>query len=164
VSYQDELDKIEEQIREELRRQQSSDEKQSPAFETPEELLSILRTFSAEDARYSTLSAFLRRLRTNAGARIEDVAAVLQLPIASLEQLESNDSAPWMVPPAEMAQVTSTLRIHLKILRILTQNSHTIASFSDHASDPEVTAQAMLTWLTEVEATLQTSGARDLLA
>lgn len=124
---------------------------------------SILRISRAEDAKHSTLSAFLRRLRTNAGARIEEAAAVLQLPTTVLEQLESNDSVPWTVLPAEMAQIAATLQIHLKTLTILTQNSYTIASFSDRISDPELMTRTMLTWLAEVKLALEACGAQDLL-
>jgi transcriptional regulator with XRE-family HTH domain len=165
VSYQDELNELEEEIRQELRRQETTSPGQPRRFSNPSELLSFLRSASVRKAvKTLTFSACVRRLRTRVGVSAEDLAAALDVSAEALEQLESNESVPWTQPPSVVANVAYAFRLHINAVESLTRNSFTIASVSGRIPDSDLANQLMSSWLAEVRQKLETRGDDDLVA
>jgi transcriptional regulator with XRE-family HTH domain len=164
VSYQDELNELEEEIRQELRRQETTSPGQPRQFSNPSELLSFLRSTSVRKTiKTLTFSACVRRLRTRVGASKEDLAAALEIPTDALEQLESNESVPWIQPPSVIVNVAYAFRLHINAIENLTRNSFTIASVTGRISDSDLASQSVSSWLAEVRQKLETRGDDDLV-
>lgn len=164
MSYQDELDELDEEIRQELGQQETTSPGQLREFSSPAELLSFLRSTSVRKTiKTLTFSACVRRLRTRVGASKEDLAAALEIPTDALEQLESNESVPWIQPSSVIANVAYAFRLHINAIENLTRNSFTIASVSGRIPDSDLTAQLISAWLAEVRQELETRGDDDLV-
>lgn len=165
MSYQDELDELDEQIRQELRQRETTSADRLREFSSPAELLSFLRSTSVRKTiKTLTFSACVRRLRTSVGASKRDLAAALEISAVAVEQLESNESVPWIQPPSVIANVAYAFRLHINVIESLTRNSFTIASVSGRISDSDRTDQSMSSWLAEVRQELETRGDDDLVA
>jgi transcriptional regulator with XRE-family HTH domain len=163
MSYQDELDELDEEIRQELRRHRITTTHQS--FSNPAEMLSFLRTLPVRKAvKTLPFSSCLRRLRTHFGVSFEDLAEALTTSVQSLEELESNDSILWAQPPYVAAAVASAFRLHVDAINDLTRNSYTIALVSGRISDSDLASKLMSSWLAEVRQSLETLGETDLIA
>ena len=165
MSYQNELDDLNNDILAELYLRHLSNNGLSPRFTSPLELLLFLKNSPVRrDAENLTLSAYLRRLRTDAGIGLDDFASALNLPPEVLAQIESNDSVPWSLSPSLMAEVACLFRLHIQAIAALTENSYNIAYFSGRISDRDSATELMSTWLSEVRSDLQQRGANDLVA
>jgi DNA-binding transcriptional regulator YiaG len=165
MSYQDELDELDEEIRKELRQQETTSPEQLREFSNSADLLSFLRSTSVRKTiKTLTFSACVRRLRTRVGVSKGDLAAALEISTDALKQIESNESVPWTQPPSVIANVAYAFRLHINAIESLTRNSFTIASVSGRISDSDLTDQSMSSWLAEVRQKLETRGDDDLVA
>jgi hypothetical protein len=164
VNYQDELNELDEEIRQELRQQSSASPRQPRQFSDSSELLTFLRSASVrKDVKTLTFSSCVRRLRTRVGVSAGDLAVAMDIPSEALDQLESNESVPWTQPPPVIANVAYAFRLHFSAVENLTRNSFTIASVSGRISDSSATASQISSWLAEVRSNLEIRGANDLV-
>lgn len=164
MSYHDEIDDVPAKILAELYRRHIKTEKRALVLAEPEKLRLFLQDAAVRhDAQDLPLSSFLRRIRIDSAISLEDFAAILDLSAELLEQLETNYSLPWTVPPSLMADVASLFRLHITALQTLTQNSHDVAYFSGHMADRESAGHSMAAWLAQVRSELERRQTTDLL-
>jgi transcriptional regulator with XRE-family HTH domain len=164
VNYKDEEKELDQQIQDELRRLRGTRHQQSPTFSSHEELQTLLKNSPIRKiVRNLPLSSYLRQTRTSLGATAEVFAAALDLPVATVQQLESKHMLPWTIDPRVIAQVAESLRLHVTALKLLSKHSHTIAFVSRQLPDPDLAKQQMLEWLEKVKAELKNRGVGDLL-
>lgn len=164
MNYDDQLRNLLEQIRRDREKEDSLPKRTALVFETPHDLLSFLRKRRiTKSVEVTTLSSFLRRLRTSLPVAIDDVANALGLIPEHLAMLEQIDCLPWTTSAHSMALIVSAYRIHIHALCFLTQNSYEIARVSRKLSHPVKVAKAVQTWLDEVRQELELLGEQDLL-
>lgn len=102
-------------------------------------------------------------LRTEHDLALRDIAAILVVPIDTLEKLESNTDMPWTLPASLMANIACLFRLHIQAIEALTRNSYDLARFSGKLENKELANVQMSTWLSEVRSELQRREAEDLL-
>jgi transcriptional regulator with XRE-family HTH domain len=164
VNYKDEEKELDKQIQAELRRRRGGNIQQSPSSSSPKELQALLKNSPVRKVvRNLPLSSYLRQIRTSLGANTRDFAVALNLPIPTIEELESKKTLPWTVSAPVVAQVAESLRLHIVAVERLATHSHTIAMVSRQLDDQELAKQLMQTWLEEVKVELQNRGANNLL-
>lgn len=164
MNYQDEERELDAQIRAELQRLREASKTPLGNALNPAELRSLFQNIQVRKvARKLPVSSYIRKIRTYAEATLENFAAALNVSPEFIRQLETNESEPWILSPAIMAQVAQGLTIHMNALEVLIQNSYTIARLSRTLSDPENSLQLMASWLKEVRSELQRRGATELL-
>ena len=137
------------------------------SFRTFANAAEVLRFFKdapiqriVDDAR---LSSCLRRSRTEAKVRLDDLAAALNQPAELLTQFESRDSLPWTLPPEVLSDLAYTFRLHLSAIETLTHKSFFLTKISGLVPDEARATEAISSWLAQVRLSLELRGAKELL-
>ena len=117
-----------------------------------------------------SFGGWLRSMREGAGLSPKAVAARLKRDESFVLELESSESRPWKFPLDVIARVMVLFRVHINAVRSLalynlankTAPSAGISTFV--SGDPSSSPVLMNMWLQDLERTLRSIGAKDLIS